>query len=102
MKRTMCVITALLVLPLSLTGCVKGKAELINNDASIKAKMAEEKNPEALTFVSRSAASIIKLMSYNLKHAGHRFKPAWKIRREMQVKLFRQYSPDIIGTQEGL
>ena len=49
-----------------------------------------------------SDAKAIKLMSYNLKFASPTFKPSWDVRREMQVDLIRQYSPDIIGTQEGL
>ena len=44
----------------------------------------------------------IKVMTYNLKFASPDFKPSWEIRREMQVDLFKKYSPDIIGTQEGL
>jgi endonuclease/exonuclease/phosphatase family metal-dependent hydrolase len=44
----------------------------------------------------------IKLMSYNLKFASPTFKPSWEVRREMQVDMIRKYSPDIIGTQEGL
>jgi endonuclease/exonuclease/phosphatase family metal-dependent hydrolase len=45
---------------------------------------------------------IIKLMTYNLKYASPTFTPPWQIRREMQMDLIRKYSPDIIGTQEGL
>jgi endonuclease/exonuclease/phosphatase family metal-dependent hydrolase len=45
---------------------------------------------------------IIKIMTYNLKFASPTFKPAWEVRREMQVDLIRKYDPDIIGTQEGL
>jgi endonuclease/exonuclease/phosphatase family metal-dependent hydrolase len=44
----------------------------------------------------------IKLMTYNLKFASPTFKPPWERRRDMQVDLFNKYSPDIIGTQEGL
>ncbi len=44
----------------------------------------------------------IKLMSYNLKFASPTFEPSWEVRREMQVDMIRKYSPDIIGTQEGL
>jgi endonuclease/exonuclease/phosphatase family metal-dependent hydrolase len=44
----------------------------------------------------------IKLMTYNLKFASPTFEPSWEVRREMQVDLIRKYSPDIIGTQEGL
>jgi len=44
----------------------------------------------------------IKVMTYNLRYASGTFKPPWKIRRDMQVDLFRKYSPDIIGTQEGV
>ncbi len=44
----------------------------------------------------------IKLMTYNLKFASRTYKPSWEIRREMQVDLINKYSPDIIGTQEGL
>ena len=47
-------------------------------------------------------ASTIKLMTYNLKFASPTFEPSWKVRREMQVDMIRKYSPDIIGTQEGL
>ncbi len=49
-----------------------------------------------------SDGETIKLMTYNLKFASPTFKPSWKVRREMQVDLIRKYSPDIIGTQEGL
>jgi len=44
----------------------------------------------------------INLMTYNLKFASPTFKPSWEVRREMQVDMIRKYSPDIIGTQEGL
>ncbi|MBA7575229.1 hypothetical protein ES708_17050 [subsurface metagenome] len=44
----------------------------------------------------------IKVMTYNLKFASPTFEPPWEVRREMQVDLFKKYSPDIIGTQEGL
>jgi endonuclease/exonuclease/phosphatase family metal-dependent hydrolase len=44
----------------------------------------------------------LKLMTYNLKFASPDYKPAWEVRREMQVELIRKYNPDIIGTQEGL
>ncbi len=44
----------------------------------------------------------IKVMTYNLKFASPTYKPPWEIRRNMQVDLFKKYSPDIIGTQEGL
>ena len=44
----------------------------------------------------------VKLMTYNLKFASPTFEPSWEVRREMQVDLIRTYSPDIIGTQEGL
>lgn len=43
-----------------------------------------------------------RLMTYNLKFASPTFEPSWEIRREMQIDLIRKYSPDIIGTQEGL
>lgn len=45
---------------------------------------------------------MINLMSYNLKFASPTFEPSWEVRREMQVDMIRKYSPDIIGTQEGL
>ena len=44
----------------------------------------------------------IKLMTYNLKFASPTFEPSWEVRREMQVDMIGKYSPDIIGTQEGL
>jgi endonuclease/exonuclease/phosphatase family metal-dependent hydrolase len=44
----------------------------------------------------------IKLMTYNLKVASPTFEPSWEVRREMQVDMIRQFSPDIVGTQEGL
>ena len=44
----------------------------------------------------------IKVMTYNLKFSDPNFKPSWEIRRDMQADLIRKYSPDIIGTQEGL
>ena len=46
--------------------------------------------------------NILTLMTYNLKFASPTFQPSWEVRREMQVDIIRQYSPDIIGTQEGL
>jgi endonuclease/exonuclease/phosphatase family metal-dependent hydrolase len=45
---------------------------------------------------------VLKLMSYNIKFASPTFKPSWDVRKEWQVDLIRKYSPDIIGTQEGL
>jgi endonuclease/exonuclease/phosphatase family metal-dependent hydrolase len=51
---------------------------------------------------SGAAEQTLTLMTYNLKFASPTFEPPWEIRREMQVDLIRQYSPDIIGTQEGL
>lgn len=51
---------------------------------------------------SGSTGKTLKMMTYNLKFASPDFKPSWEVRREMQVKLIRKYSPDIIGTQEGL
>ena len=50
----------------------------------------------------KNEGETIKLMSYNLKFASPTFKPSWEVRREMQVDMIRKYSPDIIGTQEGL
>jgi len=44
----------------------------------------------------------VKLMTYNLKFASPTFEPPWEVRRKMQVNIIRKYSPDIIGTQEGL
>jgi endonuclease/exonuclease/phosphatase family metal-dependent hydrolase len=44
----------------------------------------------------------LKLMTYNLKFASPTFEPAWEVRRDMQIDMIRKYSPDIIGTQEGL
>jgi endonuclease/exonuclease/phosphatase (EEP) superfamily protein YafD len=44
----------------------------------------------------------IKLMTYNLKFASPTFKPSWSVRRNWQVDMINKYSPDIIGTQEGL
>ena len=44
----------------------------------------------------------LKLMTYNLKFASPAFEPSWEVRREMQLNMIRKYSPDIIGTQEGL
>ena len=53
--------------------------------------------------MSRNApARTLKLMTYNLKFASPDYQPSWEIRREMQINLIRKYSPDIIGTQEGL
>ncbi|MFC1746895.1 endonuclease/exonuclease/phosphatase family protein [Candidatus Neomarinimicrobiota bacterium] len=49
-----------------------------------------------------TAGRTIKVMTFNLKFASPTFEPPWEIRREMQVDLFEKYSPDIIGTQEGL
>ena len=50
----------------------------------------------------KTDSKTIKLMTYNLKFASPTFEPSWEVRREMQVDLIRKYSPDIIGTQEGL
>lgn len=47
-------------------------------------------------------ASVLKLMSYNLKFASPTYEPSWEIRRDMQVDMIKKYDPDIIGTQEGL
>jgi endonuclease/exonuclease/phosphatase family metal-dependent hydrolase len=44
----------------------------------------------------------LTLMSYNLKFASPTFEPSWDIRKEWQVEMIKKYSPDIIGTQEGL
>lgn len=44
----------------------------------------------------------LKVMTYNLKFADPGFKPTWDVRRDMQVDMIKKYSPDIIGTQEGL
>ena len=44
----------------------------------------------------------ISLMSYNIKFASPDFEPSWEVRKEWQVDMVRKYSPDIIGTQEGL
>ncbi len=44
----------------------------------------------------------INIMTYNLKFASPTYEPTWDVRREMQVDMIQQYSPDIIGTQEGL
>jgi len=44
----------------------------------------------------------ITVMTYNLKFASPTFKPAWSVRRLWQVDMIKKYSPDIIGTQEGL
>jgi len=49
-----------------------------------------------------SNGKTIKVMTYNLKFADPNYKPPWEIRREMQLDLINKYSPDIIGTQEGL
>ncbi len=50
----------------------------------------------------KTNGKMIKVMTFNLKFASPTFKPPWNIRLEMQVDLFKKYSPDIIGTQEGL
>lgn len=47
-------------------------------------------------------AKKVTLMTYNLKFASSTYKPSWEVRRKMQVDMIRKYSPDIIGTQEGL
>ena len=44
----------------------------------------------------------LRVMTYNLKFADPEFKPPWSVRRDMQVELIKKYSPDILGTQEGL
>lgn len=50
----------------------------------------------------KSDGPTIKFMTYNLKFASPTFEPPWSLRREWQVDLIHKYSPDIIGTQEGL
>jgi endonuclease/exonuclease/phosphatase family metal-dependent hydrolase len=47
-------------------------------------------------------SSQVSLMSYNIKFASPTFEPSWEVRKKWQVDLIRKYSPDIIGTQEGL
>lgn len=47
-------------------------------------------------------STTLKLMSYNIKFASPTFEPSWNIRKNWQVDMIRKYSPDIIGTQEGL
>jgi len=44
----------------------------------------------------------LKVMTYNLRYASGTFKTPWEVRREWQVDLINKYSPDIIGTQEGV
>lgn len=44
----------------------------------------------------------ITLMTYNIKFASPTFEPSWEVRKEWQVDMIRKYSPDVIGTQEGL
>jgi len=44
----------------------------------------------------------LKLMTYNLKFASPTYEPSWEVRRDMQIEMIRKYTPDIIGTQEGL
>ena len=51
---------------------------------------------------NETGAGTLSVMTYNLKFASRTFEPPWEVRREMQVDLIRQYSPDVIGTQEGL
>jgi endonuclease/exonuclease/phosphatase family metal-dependent hydrolase len=51
---------------------------------------------------NRAGDNTLTLMTYNLKFASPTFQPSWEVRRDMQVEMIRQYSPDIIGTQEGL
>lgn len=51
---------------------------------------------------SREKGKIVTLMAYNLKFANPMFKPSWEVRRDMQVDMIQQYSPDVIGTQKGL
>ena len=51
---------------------------------------------------SKEKGKIVTLMTYNLKFASPTFKSSWEVRRDMQVDMIQQYSPDVIGTQEGL
>ena len=51
---------------------------------------------------NRAGDNTLTLMTYNLKFASPAFEPPWAVRRDMQVDMIRRYSPDIIGTQEGL
>ena len=44
----------------------------------------------------------IRVMTFNLRYANPRDPVVWEQRRVMQVDLIEKYSPDIIGTQEGL
>jgi len=59
-----------------------------------------------ICFVNKAQAeestNKLKLMTYNLKFASPTFQPSWDVRKEMQVDMIQKYSPDIIGTQEGL
>lgn len=50
----------------------------------------------------KTNGKVLKIMTYNLKFADPEFKPSWEIRSDMQVDMIKKYSPDIIGTQEGL
>jgi endonuclease/exonuclease/phosphatase family metal-dependent hydrolase len=51
---------------------------------------------------NKGKSTELKLMSYNIKFASPTFEPVWEVRKKWQVDLIRKYSPDIIGTQEGL
>jgi len=56
-----------------------------------------------IVFAQKSEDTIpLSLMSYNVKFASPTFKPLWETRKEWQVDMIRKYSPDVIGTQEGL
>ena len=44
----------------------------------------------------------LRVMTFNLRYANPNDPVVWEDRRVMQVDLIEEYSPDIIGTQEGL
>jgi len=66
---------------------------------SVLRRDAIARPPESATI---QKSSELTMMTYNIKFASPTFEPAWDIRRDMQIEMIRKYSPDIIGTQEGL
>ena len=44
----------------------------------------------------------MRVMTYNLRYASPRGAEAWPLRRPAMKALLQQYSPDLMGTQEGL
>lgn len=57
-------------------------------------------NAQDVTGIDKNTT--LMLMTYNIKFANPTYEASWDVRKEWQVDMIRKYSPDIIGTQEGL